>query len=95
MLQEGLTNARKHGRGGVVRVHVTGRRGAGVSLEVSNALRPAHSTPGSGEVAAQVRVPGAGRGLVGLTERTMLAGGRMEHGVEGDAFMLRVWLPWP
>ncbi|MGJ7439446.1 sensor histidine kinase [Aquipuribacter sp. MA13-6] len=93
VLQEGLTNARKHGRGGVVRVRVAGRPGEGVSVEVSNALRPAHGAPGSGTVPTG-QVPGAGRGLVGLAERTMLAGGRMEHGVEGDAFMLRVWLPW-
>lgn len=93
VLQEGLTNARKHGRGGVVRVRVGGRPGEGVSVEVSNALRPARGTPGHG-TAPTAPVPGTGRGLVGLAERTMLAGGRMEHGVEGDAFMLRVWLPW-
>lgn len=93
VLQEGLTNARKHGRGGVVRMRVAGRPGDGVTLEVSNALRPGHGAPGS-VAGPDGQVPGAGRGLVGLAERTMLAGGRMEHGVEGDAFMLRVWLPW-
>ncbi len=93
VLQEGLTNARKHGRGGVVRVRVTGRPGDGVVVEVSNALRPAHGAPGAG-AGPGGQVPGGGRGLVGLAERTMLADGRMEHGVEGDAFMLRVWLPW-
>ncbi len=96
VLQEGLTNARKHGRGGRVRVQVSGRPQDGVTVEVSNALRPAHGTPGDANDPGGFpgQVPGTGRGLVGLAERTMLAGGRMEHGVEGDRFRLRVWLPW-
>lgn len=40
-------------------------------------------------------VPGSGQGLIGLTERATLAGGRLEHGVETDgAFAVRAWLPW-
>lgn len=89
VLQEGLTNARKHGRGGVVRLRVQGRPGDGLVAEVSNALRPAHATP-----PGPTPVPGTGQGLVGLAERTTIAGGRMEHGVQGEEFRLRVWLPW-
>jgi signal transduction histidine kinase len=45
-------------------------------------------------------VPGAGSGLIGLTERVELVGGRLRHGVHGDpraglAFDLEAWLPWP
>lgn len=94
VLQEGLTNARKHGAGARVRVAVTGRPGAGLELEVRNALRPARLpvTPGGDALAA---VPGAGLGLVGLAERARLAGGRAEHGEVDDGFRLHVWLPWP
>ncbi|MFC5381307.1 sensor histidine kinase [Aquipuribacter nitratireducens] len=91
VLQEGLTNARKHGRGGAVDVCVSGAPGSGLSLEVRNALRPG---TGAGLDDA-ARVPGSGVGLVGLAERTRLAGGRWEHGVVDDVFRLRVWLPWP
>lgn len=93
VLQEGLTNARKHGEGAKVRVRVSGRPGDGLDLEVRNALRPARLAVAPGGQALP-SVPGAGIGLVGLAERARLAGGRVEHGVEADGFRLHVWLPW-
>ncbi|MER6563956.1 sensor histidine kinase, partial [Streptomyces sp. NPDC001027] len=40
-------------------------------------------------------VPGSGQGLIGLTERATLAGGRLEHGARADGgFEVRAWLPW-
>ncbi|MFE3325758.1 sensor histidine kinase [Streptomyces sp. NPDC059176] len=84
--QEGLTNARKHAPGAEVTVTVTGGPGEGVTVAVWN---PAPAGPGGG-------VPGSGQGLIGLTERAMLAGGRLEHGPTGDGgFAVRSWLPWP
>lgn len=92
VLQEGLTNARKHGRGAAVDVCVRGRCGDGVTVEVRNALRPGGDvTPAPGTDAA----PASGLGLIGLAERTRLVGGRWEHGVVDGAFRLLVWLPWP
>jgi len=45
-------------------------------------------------VAAGSSLPGAGTGLIGLTERVSLAGGKLEHGVDPDgAFVLRARLP--
>jgi signal transduction histidine kinase len=42
------------------------------------------------------KIPGAGTGLVGLTERAALTGGHLEHGLdEGGDFRLHAWLPWP
>ena len=35
-----------------------------------------------------------GVGLVGVTERAQLAGGRPAHGVEGDECVVRADLPW-
>jgi signal transduction histidine kinase len=102
VLQEGLTNARKHGRGATVEVCVRGAPEDGMSLEVRNRLRPgatARSASSTGaardDAAAGVQPPGAGVGLIGLAERTRLAGGRWEHGIVGDVFRLHVWLPWP
>ncbi|MBT2509026.1 sensor histidine kinase [Streptomyces sp. ISL-98] len=83
--QEGLTNARKHAPGAEVTVTVTGAPGDGLTIEVRN---PA---PGR-EVPA---VPGSGQGLIGLTERATLAGGRFEHGfTPGGGFRVSAWLPW-
>ena len=84
IVQEGMTNARKHARDAEVRLEVRGRPEDGVDVVVSNPLGfgPSHT-------------PGAGLGLIGLAERAALAGGRLEHGVTGREFVLRGWLPWP
>jgi hypothetical protein len=101
VLQEGLTNARKHGRGGAVTVCVRGAPDDGLTLEVCNALRPGAGTVGSGAVptgramTGVGAVPGSGVRLVRLAERTRIAGGRWEHGVRDGVFRLHVWLPWP
>ncbi|MFI6421754.1 sensor histidine kinase [Streptomyces sp. NPDC050842] len=84
--QEGLTNARKHAPGTKVTVTVSGRPGEGLDVTVRNPA-PAGPVP---------HVPGSGQGLIGLTERATLAGGRMEHGPDPDGgFALHAWLPWP
>ncbi|WP_406505512.1 sensor histidine kinase [Streptomyces sp. NBC_00212] len=84
--QEALTNARKHAPGAEVTVTVTGRPGEGLTVEVSNPAPP-------GPVPD---VPGSGQGLIGLTERATLAGGRLDHGRGPDGgFSVAAWLPWP
>ncbi|GAA3486362.1 sensor histidine kinase [Streptomyces cremeus] len=83
--QEALTNARKHAPGAEVAVTVTGRAGDGVTVTV-------HNPAPDGDVP---RVPGSGQGLIGLTERAQLAGGRLDHGLEPDGgFRITAWLPW-
>ncbi|WP_107308532.1 histidine kinase [Streptomyces qaidamensis] len=83
--QEGLTNARKHAPGTDVTVTVTGAPGTGLDVLV-------HNPPPEGEVPP---VPGSGQGLIGLTERATLAGGRLEHGpTPQGGFEVRAWLPW-
>lgn len=83
IVQEGLTNARKHAPGSAVTLTLAGSPEDGITLCLSNPV-------GFGASAT----PGAGVGLVGLGERTELRGGRLEHGREGDAFVLRAWIPW-
>jgi signal transduction histidine kinase len=84
IVQEALTNARKHAAGGPVRLSLAGSPGGRLDIEVRNAV-------GSGAAWAP---PGAGAGLVGLTERAALAGGALEHGMRDDEFVVRAWLPW-
>ncbi len=85
IVQEGLTNARKHAPGAAVDVALT-KGDERLVVEVVS-RRPVG-------VAADA-LPGAGSGLVGLTERVELAGGVLEHGVApGGDFVLRATLPW-
>lgn len=84
IIQEGLTNARKHAPGAPVTVTVSGAPGVGLTVEVRN---PMTVVPGINL--------GGGVGLVGVAERVELAKGRLEHGATADGeFVLRAWLPW-
>lgn len=88
IVQEGLTNVRKHAPGAEVNVAVAGGPGRGLTVEVRNGAPQA-----SPKV---VRPKGQGQGLVGLAERAALAGGRLEHGpTASGGFRLAAWLPWP
>ncbi|MEV5745627.1 histidine kinase [Microbispora rosea] len=87
IVQEGLTNARKHAPGRPVTVRLDGGPERGLAIEVRN---PMVRTP-------VVHAPrGEGAGLAGMRERAELAGGRVEQaGIEEGEFRLAVWLPWP
>jgi signal transduction histidine kinase len=84
VVQEGLTNARKHAHGADVTVRVDGTAGDGLTVEVRNAFPAGAAEHSSG-----------GTGIIGLTERVSLAGGRLTGGRTGGQFQLQVWLPWP
>lgn len=85
VVQEGLTNARKHAAGHPVTVLVSGEPGDRLRIELTNPA--SNGTP---------LAPGSGTGLVGLTERVQLAGGTLDHGlVPGGGFRLEASLPWP
>jgi len=87
IVQEGLTNARKHADGAAVGVTVEGSEGEGLTVELRNPL-----PLGVGAAA----IPGTGTGIVGLAERASLAGGRLEHGrTTTGEYRLWAWLPWP
>lgn len=90
IVQEGLTNVRKHAPGAPARLRLDRAPGGEVHILLQNELA---ANPDSG-------VPGARSGLVGLAERVRLAGGRLDHGVrrcpDGRIrFHLEAWLPWP
>ena len=90
VVQEGLTNARKHAPGAPVAVTVTDNGRPGLLVEIIS-----HHPVSTG---AQGMPPpgGTGAGLIGLAERVALAGGTLEHGTNpaGD-FILRAAVPVP
>lgn len=81
IVQELLTNARKHAPGQLVRLRVTGGPEEGVTIEASNPV-----------AAGSVR--GAGRGLQGVRERVEILGGHVELPEEDGRFVVRAALPW-
>ncbi len=85
ILQESLTNARKHAPNTAVEILVAGRPGKTLILLVRNPL----------PVGANTVTPGAGLGLIGLAERAELSGGRLDHRITGGQFVVRSRLPWP
>jgi signal transduction histidine kinase len=87
VIQEGLTNARKHAPGAPVEVTVAAD-GETVMAEVISRRATVITRP------AQAEPAGDGAGLIGLAERVALANGRLEHGPNaiGD-FMLRATIP--
>jgi signal transduction histidine kinase len=82
IVQEGITNARKHAPGTLLSVELAGSPDDGLDVVMRNPLGFGSATPG------------AGLGLVGLSERTELRGGRLEARREGSSFVLHGWIPW-
>jgi signal transduction histidine kinase len=102
VVQEGLTNARKHAPGSEVDVEVTDN-GAG-ALSVSVETLPARDVPPPPAATAPVEFteaaascpPGSGTGLIGLVERVALAGGRLDHGPTAEGgYAVIATLPIP
>jgi signal transduction histidine kinase len=88
IVQETLTNARKHAASAPVDLRVEGAPGEGLTIQVRN--------PAPVLAAGEPEIPGSGTGLVGLAERATLSGGHLQHGLDEDGnFRLRAWLPWP
>jgi len=74
IVQEALTNARKHAPGAPVSVRLERPDGRGLVVTVR---QPEHPT-------AVTAAPGAGMGLLGLRERVALAGGSFHSGPDGS-----------
>jgi signal transduction histidine kinase len=92
VVQEALTNARKHAPGQPVSISIVGDPGAKVHIEVVN-------RPAVGEADRWTDKPfehvGSGTGLIGLAERLALAGGTLEHRtLAGGGFWLNAAIAW-
>lgn len=85
IVQESLSNARRHAPGTPIRLEVRGAPGAGLTISTTNWL-----TPG-----AQPTSVGGGHGLTGMSERVALVGGSFQAGTTQDGtFAIVAWLPW-
>lgn len=84
IVQEALTNARRHAPGSPVQLRVGGGPGEGVSILVRNRLPSAVPAPS----------PGGGRGLAGMAERARSVGGELRAAPVGGEFVLEARLPW-
>ncbi|MDO5736519.1 MAG: histidine kinase [Propionibacteriaceae bacterium] len=84
VVQESLTNARKHAPGEPTQVHLEGNRGERVMVRVTNRL--AADAPHGATT--------SGFGLTGLRERARIAGGDLQAGRRDEAFVLEAWFPW-
>ncbi|MFJ7195641.1 MULTISPECIES: sensor histidine kinase [unclassified Streptomyces] len=90
ILQEGLTNALRHGSGGPIQVGVVTARD-GLELRVVNRTGPGTSTDTGADRGA---FPTSGHGLPGLAERVRLLHGELEAGPDGAGhWRLAVRLP--
>lgn len=86
IVQEALTNARKHANGTSVTVSLTGSPDDGLTVTVRNAARVG---------ARGTRLPESGLGLLGLDERVALTGGRLRHGPDSTGgYVVEAWIPW-
>jgi signal transduction histidine kinase len=86
VVQEAVTNARRHAPGQAVRVELHGKPGARLAIDIRNRLTRDAPMP----VATAT-----GTGLIGLAERVQLAGGELDHAASPDEFHVHAWLPWP
>jgi len=84
ILQEALTNALRHGEAGPVAVSLAWRPDR-VDIEVRNALRPRDRLAAPG--------PSVGHGLIGMTERASLVGGRLTAAAQAGDFVVAATLP--
>jgi signal transduction histidine kinase len=90
LIQEALTNARKHAPGQLVTIELSGAQSDHVRVTVSN--RPKVGAAADGPEHEHV---GSGTGLIGVGERVTLAGGTLRHGpLPGGGFTLVAELPW-
>jgi signal transduction histidine kinase len=88
VVQEGLTNARKHAPGAAVDVTVCGHGRRGLTVEVIS------HPPGAAAGGCRRAPGGGGAGLTGLADRLALVGGELEHGPTADGdFVLRATVP--
>lgn len=83
IVQEVITNARKHAPGTALRLSVTGAPGNGISIHAANVV----AERGAEQAAT-------GRGLTGMHERVRVLGGDFRAGRVGNEFRVEANLPW-
>jgi signal transduction histidine kinase len=82
IVQEGITNARKHAPGARLRIVLASDEADSVRLTLTNPIGFAHGD-----------TPGSGLGLIGIAERVEVSGGRFTRNVADGQFTMSAWLP--
>lgn len=82
IVQEGITNARKHAPGARLRIVLSRDDADSVRVTLTNPIGFSHGD-----------TPGAGLGLIGIAERVEVAGGRFTRNIVDGEFTLSAWLP--
>ena len=85
VIQEGLTNARKHAPGRAVTVRIDGEPGRRLTLALSNPTVVSSSS---------TEPEPSGFGLMGLHERARIAGGDLLVVETDGMFVMEAWFPW-
>ncbi|MBC7591081.1 MAG: hypothetical protein H7226_08580 [Salinibacterium sp.] len=83
IVQEALTNARKHAPGATVEVVLRGSPGESLRLRITNSIVPGRDSTVS-----------RGLGLIGLSERVEMVSGTLTDRIENGQFVLDATLPW-
>ncbi len=100
IVQEGLTNVRKHAPASAVEVQIKDDGACALTVSVVNGPPADEPTRGSPRdesgPSPTSSAPGSGTGLIGLAERVALAGGQLAHGQTSDGgYFLVAALPVP
>lgn len=85
IVQEAISNVRRHAPGATLHLDVRGGPADGITIRCTNWLVP-QSAPTS---------TGGGNGLTGMSERAHLVGGTFLGGVTPEgSFAITAWMPW-
>jgi signal transduction histidine kinase len=90
VVQECLTNARRHAPGAPVEVSLVGRAGGSLRIVVQN---PVPATPASDPMAATPATT-AGHGLAGIAERALALDGTLDVARRDGQHVVEAVLPW-
>ena len=87
IVQESITNARKHAPGATIVVEISGEPDGELQVNVINDAAPGTVEP--------LSLPTSGMGLLGIVERAESLGGSVEHGrTPTGGFALKARMPW-
>ena len=86
IVQEAISNVRRHAPAAALHLDVRGGPGAGLTLRTVNWLDRGGGPPPT---------VGGGNGLIGMAERAELLGGTFQAGLTTEgSFAMHCWLPW-
>lgn len=87
LVQEAISNVRRHAPGAALYLHLRGGPGVGIHIQATNWLIPNRQLTGSST--------GGGHGLPGMAERVEMLDGAFQAGATTEgAFAIAAWVPW-